>query len=127
MRSLGSTTAAGVGSALPVRTQLQEETRQGGACSRERRQRCLCATEEGLGRLEPSSPAGLTAPSLILHPDPPLTNILPPICPALLLPSLPAAPAISLFFPRLTSARIGNVAPNPNPRANQEETKRLQD
>lgn len=55
MRSLGSTTAAGVGSTLPVQTQLQE-TRRGDVCSRERKQRCLRATEERLARLEPSSP-----------------------------------------------------------------------
>lgn len=56
MLSLGSTTAAGVGSTLPVQTQLQEETRRGDVCSRERKQRCLRATEERLARLEPSSP-----------------------------------------------------------------------
>lgn len=56
MRSLGSTTAVGVGSTLPIQTQLQEETRRGDVCSRERRQRCLRAPEEGLARLEPSNP-----------------------------------------------------------------------
>lgn len=87
------------------------------AAGLERRQRCPCATEEGLGRLDPLSPAALTAPSLILHP--PLTNFLPSIHPALLHPSLPAAPGISLFLPQLTCAGTGNAAFNPNPRANQ--------
>lgn len=73
------------------------------------------------------SPAGLTVPSLILCPGPPLTNFLPPISPALLLPARPAAPASRLFLPRLTCTGNGNVAFNPNPRANQEGTKPPQD
>lgn len=97
------------------------------AAGLERRQRCLCATEEGLGRLEPSSPARLTALSLTLCPGPPLTNFLPPVHPALPCPTLPTAPAISLFLLQLTCTGIENVAFNPNPRANQKETKQPQD
>lgn len=65
------------------------------ATARNKARRCLHQGEEA--EMPDSPPQHL---SFVLVP--PLTNILPPVCPALLFPSLPAAPAISLFLPQLT-------------------------